>query len=100
MTLSKWLPTVAKRDFRSYEVEFHYLSQCTDSKYQWNMCLTEKKYMPKNRYSDILTYKHSRVVLKPRQSASQKFDSDEEFDPEFDSYINANFVDVSLYPFY
>ena len=54
--------------------------------------------MVKNRYSDILTYKHTRVELRPRTSCEplKKTEIDEEFDADLDSYINANFIDVSF----
>lgn len=47
------------------------------------------KFEPKNRYSDILPFKHSRVHLVPRQSISGG-------DDEVNAYINANFVDGPL----
>lgn len=50
--------------------------------------MTDQKYMVKNRYIDILVYEHSRITLKPRGH---------EKDPEIESYINANYVDVSDY---
>lgn len=53
------------------------------------MLLVDKKIRDKNRYSDILAYKHSRVHLVPRASLETN-------NPLFDGYINANFVDGPL----
>ena len=44
------------------------------------------KFKPKNRYSDILPFSHTRVHLIPRASMTSG-------DPEVNAYINANFVD-------
>lgn len=62
------------------------LTQCTDTDTQDNMVLFAPKLKPKNRYSDILAFKHSRVHLVPRASISKG-------DPVVNGYINANFVD-------
>jgi len=47
------------------------------------------KYQVKNRYSDILPFEHSRVVLKHRVEPVSPEKSPED-------YINANFVDSPL----
>ena len=56
---------------------------------QDNMVVFSPKFSDKNRYSDILAYKHSRVHLVSRPSITKG-------DPEVNAYINANFVDGPL----
>ena len=51
---------------RNFDKEFMPLAACTDTEIQDKMLLSDKSLKPKNRYSDILTYKHSRVHLVPR----------------------------------
>ena len=65
------------------------LAACTDTEVQEKMLLYDKKISQKNRYTDILAYRHSRVHLVPRANTSDK-------DPFVSSYINANFVDGPL----
>ena len=62
-TISKWLQIVKERKYKSYEVEMHYLSMCTDQSQQYSMMMTDKKFIPKNRYSDILVFKQTRIDL-------------------------------------
>ena len=69
--------------------EFNPLSDCTETNHHNPMLLKADKFSDRNRYSDILAYKHSRVHLVPRQN-------DNEEDPEVAGYINANFVDGPL----
>lgn len=57
--------------------------------------MIDPKFSRKNRYSDILTYRHSRIDLKPRESCNDSMFDLKFLDPEYDSYINANFIDVS-----
>jgi protein tyrosine phosphatase len=57
--------------------------------------MSDPKFLRKNRYSDILTYKHSRIDLLPRESCHDSMFDLKALDPEYDSYINANFIDVS-----
>jgi protein tyrosine phosphatase len=89
--ISKWLPWVSDRKSKSFEEEFYYLSQITDSSENIDRMMTDPKLMSKNRYCDILTFNHSRIVLAPRHGGKAAQD----FDTELDSYINANFIDVS-----
>lgn len=93
--VSKWLSAVSKRETRSYEAEFYHLANCSDTGKHQSLCMLESKFMPKNRYTDILTYRHSRVELKPRESCDRSSFEFGGFDAEYDSYINANFIDVS-----
>ena len=51
------------------------------------MLVMDQKYSPLNRYSDILPYAHSRVKLVERGLKG---------DPDFNSYINANYIDSPL----
>ena len=73
----------------NYESEFMPLAACTDTEVQDEMLLYDPKFEKKNRYSDILAFKHSRVHLVPRPSRA-------EGDAEVNGYINANFVDGPL----
>ena len=54
-TVSEW------RQEQNYEKEFMPLSACTDTNVQDDMLLLTTEIRPKNRYTDILAYKHSRV---------------------------------------
>ena len=78
-----------KENLDNVEREFNPLSMCTDTQSQDDMCLFDKKIREKNRYSDILAYKHSRVNLVPRASMPHG-------DTFVNGYINANFVDGPL----
>lgn len=69
--------------------EFSALMDCTDGDSQQEMLLKGDKFRERNRYSDILAFKHSRVHLVER-------DGDREQDPVLASYINANFIDGPL----
>ena len=73
----------------NFDKEFMPLAACTDTEIQDKMLLSEKSLKPKNRYSDILPFKHSRVHLVPRAPLQHE-------NPQYSSYINANFVDGPL----
>jgi len=60
--LSQW------RQMRNFDKEFMPLAACTDTELQDQLLLNDKKLRQKNRYSDILAYKHSRVQLVARES--------------------------------
>jgi protein tyrosine phosphatase len=96
MPVSKWLKAVSKRIIeRSIEHEFEVLTSITDGETHYGLCMSDQKFLRKNRYSDILTYKHSRIDLQPRESCNDSIFDLKTLDTEYDSYINANFIDVS-----
>ena len=66
---------------------------CTDAGPQNQMLLSDYKFRGKNRYSDILAFKHSRVHLVPRDIENGDSEDD---DSEVAGYINANFIDGPL----
>ena len=66
------------------------ISDCTDDETTYKMLENDGKFSSKNRYSDMLPFKHSRVKLAPRSSCSSGRD------PDVDAYINANFIDSPL----
>ena len=68
--------------------EFWRLNACTiETKEQKKLLLEDpEKLCSKNRYADIIPFRHSRVHLLPRASVAAK-------DAYVDGYINANFVD-------
>lgn len=86
VALSKWRPT-SERAGR----EFHTLMTCTDISAQEQMLLRGRKFREKNRYSDILAFKHTRVHLVPLESEYEY-----EEDAQVADYINANFIDGPL----
>ena len=66
--------------------ELHWFGSVANDAFVW------VKFRGKNRYSDILAYKHTRVHLLPREGD----ESGNEEDPEVAGYINANFIDGPL----
>ena len=82
MTVSSWLQV------ENHEPEFVPLANCTDTEIQDEMCFNSREIRSKNRYIDILAFKHSRVHLVQR--ASMVIPNGKEL---LHGYINANFVD-------
>lgn len=82
-------PVTAKELFEAsnhqLEHEFGILYRCTSTRQHEKMEYNPKSIRQYNRYTDILTYEHSRVVLKSSEEDSE------------DDYINACFVDVSFF---
>lgn len=82
--ISEW------RTMRNFaDREFEALMACTDTKYQHELLMQDRRVWKKNRYSNILAFEHSRVHLEPSSQSKSG-------DPVFDGYINANFVDGPL----
>ena len=92
MKISEWLPEVAGRDFKSFQVEFYRLMAISLTKGHKGLMMDDRKNLGKNRYIDIWPYHRSRVALMPRGPQDATATSDE---PD-DSYINACYIDVSL----
>jgi len=70
---------------RDIQTEFRLLRKLTETKeHQANLEKFEKKLSSLNRYSELTPYKHTKVRL-PQRIANI-----------YDSYINANYINVSL----
>lgn len=65
--------------------EFRLLDMLTKSQAHEKRLYTSKSLRPFNRYTDILTFNETRVVLKMKQSPNNDTD-----------YINACYIDVSM----